>query len=247
MPTYTRAMGAVLQAWEAWLAKHHTSSAGLWLRLAKKWADQPTAAYAEALEVALCYGRFDEQKKAGAEEPWLPMGADLTRAKGDVSLLFGKVRPDVRAVMRPALYERLVDMNTQNDRNQAIIDEFRANGGRVGGPFAGRTLLLLHTLGAKSGQPRVNPVACLRDGERLVIIASKGGAPTNPDWYYNLVAHPLVTVEVGMEQFQARATIAVEPERTRLYDAMVVEMPGFADYQRHTARVIPVISLTRTA
>jgi deazaflavin-dependent oxidoreductase (nitroreductase family) len=136
-------------------------------------------------------------------------------------------------------------MNTQNERNQAIIDEFRANGGKVGGPFAGRTLLLLHTLGAKSGQPRINPVAYVRDGDRLVIIASKGGAPDNPDWYYNLVAHPLVTVEVGTEQFQVRATVATEPERTRLYDAMVAVMPGFAEYQRNTARVIPVIILTR--
>jgi deazaflavin-dependent oxidoreductase (nitroreductase family) len=134
---------------------------------------------------------------------------------------------------------------TQNDRNQAIIDEFRANDGKVGGPFAGRTLLLLHTVGAKSGQPRVNPVAYIRDGDRLVIIASKGGAPTNPAWYYNLVAHPLVTVEVGTEQFQVRATIAAEPERTRLYGAMVAVMPGFAEYQRKTARAIPVIVLTR--
>jgi deazaflavin-dependent oxidoreductase (nitroreductase family) len=137
-------------------------------------------------------------------------------------------------------------MSTQNERNQAIIDEYRANGGRVGGPFAGRTLLLLHTLGAKSGQPRVNPVACIRDGERLVVIASKGGAPTNPDWYYNLVAHPLVTVEFGTEQFQVRATVAAEPERKRLYDAMVAVMPGFADYQRKTTRAIPVMVLTRT-
>jgi deazaflavin-dependent oxidoreductase (nitroreductase family) len=136
-------------------------------------------------------------------------------------------------------------VNPQNERNQAIIDEFRANGGRVGGPFAGSTLLLLHTLGAQSGQPRINPVACIRDGERLVIIASKGGAPDNPDWYYNLVAHLLVTVEVGTEQFQVQATIAVEPERTRLYDAMVAMMPGFADYQRKTTRAIPVIILTR--
>ena len=136
-------------------------------------------------------------------------------------------------------------MATQNDRNQAIIDEFRANAGKVGGPFAGRTLLLLHTVGAKSGQPRVNPVAYVRDGDRLVVIASKGGAPTNPDWYYNLIANPLVTVEVGTEQFQVRAAIAAEPERTRLYGQMVAVMPGFADYERKTTRVIPVFILTR--
>ena len=136
-------------------------------------------------------------------------------------------------------------MSNLNDRNKAIIDEFRANGGKVGGPFAGRTLLLLHTIGAKSGQKRINPVACITDGDRLVIIASKGGAPTNPDWYYNIVANPLVTVEVGTKQFQARAAVSAEPERTRLYNQMVAMMPGFAEYQTKTTRVIPVITLTR--
>jgi deazaflavin-dependent oxidoreductase (nitroreductase family) len=136
-------------------------------------------------------------------------------------------------------------MSNLNDRNKAIIEEFRANGGKVGGPFAGRTLLLLHTIGAKSGQKRINPVACITDGNRLVIIASKGGAPTHPDWYYNIVANPLVTVEVGTEQFQAQAAISAEPERTRLYNQMVAMMPGFAEYQSKTTRVIPVITLTR--
>jgi len=136
-------------------------------------------------------------------------------------------------------------MSVQNDRNLGIIQEFRANGGKVGGPFAGRTLLLLHTIGAKSGQARINPVACVTEGDRLVIIASKGGAPTNPDWFYNVLANPLVTVETGNEQFKARATVAAEPERTRLYDQMVAMMPGFAEYQRKTTRTIPVIILTR--
>jgi deazaflavin-dependent oxidoreductase (nitroreductase family) len=136
-------------------------------------------------------------------------------------------------------------MSNQTDWNKAIIDEFRANSGKVGGMFAGRTLLLLHTVGAKSGQARINPVAYVADGERLVIIASKGGAPTNPDWYYNLLAQPLVKVEVGSEQFQVRAEVATEPERTRLYNQMVDMMPGFAEYQRKTTRVIPVITLTR--
>jgi deazaflavin-dependent oxidoreductase (nitroreductase family) len=136
-------------------------------------------------------------------------------------------------------------MAIQNDRNLGIINEFRANAGKVGGPFAGRTLLLLHTIGAKSGQERINPVACITDGDRLVIIASKGGAPVNPDWYHNLLAHPLVTVETGTEQFQARAAVAAEPERTRLYARMVEMMPGFADYERKTTRKIPVIILTR--
>ncbi len=136
-------------------------------------------------------------------------------------------------------------MNSPSNWNKAVIDEFRANSGQVGGAFAGRTLLLLHTIGAKSGQERVNPVAYVSDGDRLVIIASKGGAPTNPDWYYNILAHPLVTVEVGTEQFQAQAQVTSEPERTRLYNKMIEMMPGFAEYQRKTTRVIPVIALTR--
>jgi deazaflavin-dependent oxidoreductase (nitroreductase family) len=135
-------------------------------------------------------------------------------------------------------------MSEANERNKIIIDEFRANDGKVGGRFEGKTLLLLHTKGAKSGQERINPVACIRDGDRLAVIASKGGAPTNPDWYYNVVVNPLVSVEVGTEKFQARASVAQEPERTRLYDQMVTVMPGFDDYRRKTARVIPVIVLT---
>jgi deazaflavin-dependent oxidoreductase (nitroreductase family) len=136
-------------------------------------------------------------------------------------------------------------MSDQNDWNNAIIEEFRANAGKVGGAFAGRQLLLLHTIGAKSGKERVNPVAYITDGGRLVVVASKGGAPTNPDWYHNLIANPLVTVEVGTEKFQARAAVMPEPERTRLYAQMVAAMPGFAEYQRKTTRLIPVIALTR--
>lgn len=136
-------------------------------------------------------------------------------------------------------------MSELNERNKRIIDEFRANEGRVGGPFEGKTLLLLHTLGAKSQQERINPVACIKDGDQWAVIASKGGAPTHPDWYYNIVANPQVTVEVGTEKFQARATVAEEPERSRLYESMVAVMPGFDDYRRNTTRVIPVIVLTR--
>ena len=134
-------------------------------------------------------------------------------------------------------------MSEMNERNKMIIDEFRANGGKVGGPFEGKSLLLLHTKGAKSGQERINPMACIRDGDRLAVIASKGGAPTHPDWYYNVVANPQVTVEVGTEKFQAVAKVAEEPERTRLYEKMVGMMPGFDDYRRKTTRVIPVIVL----
>jgi deazaflavin-dependent oxidoreductase (nitroreductase family) len=135
-------------------------------------------------------------------------------------------------------------MSEANERNQRIIDEYRANGGKVGGNFEGKSLLLLHTKGAKSGQERINPVACIRDGDRYVVIASKGGAPTHPDWYYNVVANPLFTVEVGTQTFQVHAAVAEEPERTRLYNKMVEMMPGFDDYRRRTTRLIPVIVLT---
>jgi deazaflavin-dependent oxidoreductase (nitroreductase family) len=134
-------------------------------------------------------------------------------------------------------------MSEANERNRKIIEEFRANGGKVGGYFEGKSLLLLHTKGAKSGQERINPVACIKDGDRYVVIASKGGAPTHPDWYFNLLANPQVTIEVGTEKFQARAAVAEEPERTRLYNKMVEMMPGFDDYRRKTTRVIPVFIL----
>lgn len=136
-------------------------------------------------------------------------------------------------------------MSSTNEWNKKIIEEFRANNGKVGGQFANTSLLLLHTTGARSGQPRTNPVAYTTDGDRLVIIASKGGAPTNPDWYYNLVANPEVSVEVGTEQFQVRATVALEPERTQLYEKMATVNSGFAEYQRKTTRAIPVVILSR--
>ena len=135
-------------------------------------------------------------------------------------------------------------MSERNDYNQKNIAEFRANEGVVGGRFEGKTLLLLHTTGAKTGKERVNPVAYVRDGEKYVVIASKGGAPTNPDWYYNILAHPHLTVEVGTKTFDVEAQVAEEPERTRLYNKMVEMLPGFADYRQKTERVIPVIELT---
>ena len=134
------------------------------------------------------------------------------------------------------------------DSNQAIIDEFRANNGKVGGYFEGANMLLLHSTGAKTGQARTNPVIYVTDGDRLVIIASKGGAPSNPDWYYNLLANPLVTVELGNEQFQARATpVTDEPERSRLYARMVEHRPDFAEYERKTSRKIPAVILERVS
>lgn len=134
-----------------------------------------------------------------------------------------------------------------NDFNQQVIAEFRANGGKVGGPFAGSPMLLLTTTGAKSGQSRTTPLVHTMDGDRIVIIASKGGAPTNPDWYHNLVAHPTAIVEVGTEKFQAQARVAEGEERQRLYDQQATLMPGFAEYQKKTTRQIPVVILERAS
>ena len=139
-------------------------------------------------------------------------------------------------------------MSEPNSFNQKIIDEFRANQGKVGGYFANTPLLLLHSIGAKSGKPRISPLAYVPDGEMLVIIASKGGAPGNPDWYHNIKANPIVTVEMGTGQFQARATpIEGGAERDRLYAAMVARNPGFAEYERKTTRTIPAVLLERIA
>ncbi len=132
-----------------------------------------------------------------------------------------------------------------SDFNKRIIEEFRANGGVVGGHFDGMNLLLVHTTGAKSGLERINPVAQTMDGDRYVIIASKGGAPTNPDWYYNIKANPDVTIEVGTQKFPALAAITEEPERSELFEKMASQYPGFEDYKEKTKRVIPVVTLTR--
>jgi deazaflavin-dependent oxidoreductase (nitroreductase family) len=135
--------------------------------------------------------------------------------------------------------------NQMSDHNRKIIEEFRANDGKVGGYFANQPLLLLHTTGAKSGKERVNPAAAFKDDGKLFIIASKGGAPTNPAWYYNLMANPVVDVEYGTETFQARATVTAEPERTKLYQKAAAKNAGFAGYKEKTTRVIPVITLSR--
>ncbi len=130
--------------------------------------------------------------------------------------------------------------------NKTIIDEFHANGGVVGGQFAGIPLLLLTTTGAKTGHTRVNPLAYMNHGDRHIIIASYAGAPTNPPWYYNLLSNPDVSVEMGSERFTARADVLDEPERTELYAKMVEIIPVFSEYQSKTTRVIPVVALTRS-
>lgn len=138
-------------------------------------------------------------------------------------------------------------MADRNDWNRGIIEEFRANAGKVGGMWEGRRLLLLTTTGAKSGQRRTNPLAYLPDGDRLLIFGSKAGMPTHPDWYHNLVANPDVTVEVGPETYEATASVLTGEERDRLYAKQAQASPAFADYQAKTTRVIPVIALTRKA
>ena len=135
------------------------------------------------------------------------------------------------------------DNRSFSNFNQNVIDEFRANDGIVSG--RGSSLLLLTTTGAKSGRQHTTPLAYTRDGDHYIILASKGGAPTNPAWHHNLVAHPEVTVEVGGETFRSRASVAEGAERERLFNQMAAKMPGFADYQRNTPRQIPVILLTR--
>lgn len=137
------------------------------------------------------------------------------------------------------------EMSDANEWNMKVIEEFRANHGRVGGYFENVTLLLLHTIGAKSGKPRVNPVVTMPHDDHFVIMASKGGRPTNPDWYYNLVANPQVTVEVVTEKFEALARISEGPERETLFEKMSTRYPMFAEYQAKTDRVIPVIVLSR--
>jgi deazaflavin-dependent oxidoreductase (nitroreductase family) len=135
-----------------------------------------------------------------------------------------------------------------NAINRDVIEQFQKNEGRIeSGMFKGARLLLLTTKGARSGQSRVNPLAYTRDGDNYVIIASKGGAPTHPDWYHNVVAHPDVSVEVstatGVKRFAAHARVAEGEERERLYAAQAAIMPGFAEYQRKTSRQIPVVVL----
>ena len=129
--------------------------------------------------------------------------------------------------------------------NDQIIEEFRANAGKVGGPFEGAPMILIHHIGAKTGTERVNPLAYLPDGDDMIIAASKGGAPTNPDWYHNLKAHPQITVEVGTDTFPVDATEETGAERDELWRRLVAERPGFGDYEKKTSRVIPRFRLTR--
>ncbi len=130
------------------------------------------------------------------------------------------------------------------DFNTQVIEEFRANDGRVGGPFEGATLLLLHNIGARSGTAHVTPLVYMADEGRYVIFASKAGAPENPAWYHNLTAHPDVQIEVGADTIDVTASEAPGDERDRLWSTMTAVAPQFAEYEAKTERVIPVIVLT---
>ena len=134
-------------------------------------------------------------------------------------------------------------MAEAEDWNSKIIAEFRANGGKVGGPFEGAPLLLLHTVGAKTGQPRVTPVMYQDIGDGVAVFASKAGAPTNPDWYHNLMAHPQVTAEIGASTVELLAREAKGEERERIWTAHKAANPGFAEYEQKTTRQIPVVIL----
>jgi len=132
-----------------------------------------------------------------------------------------------------------------NDFNDRIIAESRANGGKVGPPFEGAPLVLLHSIGAKSGEERISPLMSFPDDSGWLIVASKAGAPTNPAWYYNLLAHPDTTVEFGTETYDVTATVLSDEERAPLWADITANNPGFAAYEEKTDRTIPLVRLTK--
>lgn len=138
-------------------------------------------------------------------------------------------------------------MSEVNDWNKNVIAEFRANEGVVGGQFEGAPVLLLHTTGAKSGIERVNPMMYLVEGDKTYVFASYAGADNHPDWFHNLKANDTVTIEQGTEEFEATAVEVSRSERDRVYAIQAERFPGFAEYEKKTARVIPVVELVRKA
>ena len=133
----------------------------------------------------------------------------------------------------------------QSSRNQQVIAEFRAHGGEVGGYYSGFSLLLLTTTGARSGQSRTTPLSYLADRDRYIVVAAAGGAPAHPDWYYNLIAHPRVSVEAGTEVFDATAVVTSGQERDALFERFAARYPQLVVYQGRTTRPVPVIALHR--
>jgi deazaflavin-dependent oxidoreductase (nitroreductase family) len=136
-------------------------------------------------------------------------------------------------------------MAETNDWNRQVIEEFRANGGKVGGMFEGMPLVLLHHVGAKSGTERVNPLVYQRVGDSVAVFASKGGAPTNPDWFHNVVANRDVKVEIGTDSFAGKARVAPGEERERIWEAQKAKLPQFAEYEEKTSREIPVVVIDK--
>lgn len=137
-------------------------------------------------------------------------------------------------------------MSERQDYNAQIIEEFRANGGKVGGPFEGFPLLLLHSTGAKTGHERVNPLAYRRVGDAFAVFGSAAGSDKNPDWFHNLVAHPKAKVEVGTDVLDVNARVAPPPEREQIWERQKADVPAFADYEAKTSRQIPVVLLEPT-
>lgn len=132
-----------------------------------------------------------------------------------------------------------------NDWNRKIIEEFHAHGGKVGGRFEGAPILLLHHVGARTGTPRINPMMYQAVHGAYAVFASKAGAPENPGWYHNLIAHPEVEIEVGTEKIPVKARVAAGEERARIWATQKERYPAFADYEKKTSRVIPVVILER--
>ena len=134
-----------------------------------------------------------------------------------------------------------------NEWNKQVIEEFRANGGKVGGQFEGASIILIHNIGAKSGTERVSPMVYFPDGDRMLVVASAAGMPKNPDWYHNLKANPRVDVEVGTETFPVTVEELPREERDEKWKTITAAAPGFAEYQQNTSRVIPVLALSRVS
>ena len=136
--------------------------------------------------------------------------------------------------------------NDFHDFNARIIEEFRANDGKVGGPFEGAPMLILHTTGARSGKERLAPLVYRPEGDAWVIFGSKGGAPSHPDWFHNIQANASASIEVGTDEVPVRARVAEGDEHDRIWTAQKQAMPGFADYETKTeGRIIPVVVLER--
>ena len=156
-----------------------------------------------------------------------------------------RLRRDYRRRVDKPGYDAGMSENPVREMNRQVIAEFRANGGKTLTRFAGTELLLLHTKGARTGAERVNPMMFARDGERFVVFASKNAAPSNPDWYRNLVANPDVEIELGSERFPARAIVLEGEERRRVWDQSAQRFPFLDEHQSRTPRQIPVIALER--